>query len=184
MQMGRKRVFVVGMLWMAVWNVVCARSVNSTMLFVSRAMVGFGTSAVTPASNGILGAYFVSSKARNIAISIYGCTAPFAFGVSIFLGGLWVETLGWRWVFWMGAMISGALFAMAVFVLPRDTNLPNVHMSSFDWVGALLVTVAVVLFNFAIRYGASVNDINRRPLKRRREGRLPLLDKRTNLKSP
>ncbi|TPX38059.1 hypothetical protein SmJEL517_g00297 [Synchytrium microbalum] len=150
-QVGRKRVFVTGFVWMLIWSIVCAVAPNSIVLFVARAMQGVATAATVPAANGILGAYFVTPKARNIAISIYGCTAPASFAVAIFLGGiLVVSSVGWRFVFYVQAILSGILLLLGIFVLPADKAGMTFDMKSFDSVGAALITVTVILFNFAL----------------------------------
>ena len=78
---------------------------------------------------------------------------PIGFSLGLTLGGVFVDTIGWRWGFHIAAIINTAVFAVGLFGLPKlDDKQP--HMVSrlkndIDWVGITLGTASIALLSYS-----------------------------------
>ena len=84
---GRKKVFIVGMVWFGLWNLIGGFMKNGAALIVTRALTGMGASMTTPSGFGIIAAHF-DGKARAYAFATFSAGAPVGAAVGLILGGL------------------------------------------------------------------------------------------------
>ena len=112
---GRRKFFLIGMVLFTVASLGCAMAPNAGSLIALRALAGVGASAATP--NGIaivLDAFTLEERPKALGwFNLFGVGAP-AIGLAV--GGLMVDALGWRAVFWIYGAISVAATLLAVFV--------------------------------------------------------------------
>lgn len=77
------------------------------------------------------------------------------FALGLTLGGVFTESLGWRWGFYIAAIANMVVFAVACFGLPALQNL-NWHMakqqmqSNIDWVGGVLASAGLALLSYVL----------------------------------
>src|SRR5271168_2039969 len=83
---GRRRVFLLGVIWFAVASLVCAVAPTSGFLIAARALQGVGAALLTPGSLAILEASFVEDD-RAAAIGAWSGFAGIAIAIGPFLGG-------------------------------------------------------------------------------------------------
>src|SRR5215471_12838102 len=95
---GRRRVFVLGVIWFAVASVLCAAAVDVQMLIAARALEGIGGALLTPGSLAIIQASYVQED-RPKAVGAWSGLGGIAGAIGPFLGGWLVSAAGWRWVF-------------------------------------------------------------------------------------
>ncbi|RJQ73878.1 MFS transporter [Pseudonocardiaceae bacterium YIM PH 21723] len=128
---GRRRVFVLGALVLALGSVVSAVAPNVTVFVLGRIIQGMGSAAILAASLGLIGHEFPSGPERAHATGLWGA----AVGGGIFLGPLLTSLIGGDWSvsYWLIAVVSVALALWANAALvesrshtPRRVDLPGV----------------------------------------------------------
>ncbi|MDX6218389.1 MAG: hypothetical protein QOJ48_70, partial [Frankiales bacterium] len=118
---GRKRVFIVGVVWFALASLACGLAPNVEALIAARALQGVGGALLTPGSLALLQASF-RPEDRARAIGAWSGLAGIAGAVGPFLGGWLVEVASWRWIFLVNLPFAVAVVAMAVRHVPESLD--------------------------------------------------------------
>ncbi|KAF5345398.1 hypothetical protein D9756_010975 [Leucocoprinus leucothites] len=138
----------------AAFTVGCGFSNNVLTLIILRGMQGIGAAATIPASLGILAHAFPPSRARTLAFATFSAGAPVGAVFGNTMGGLLTEktTPTWRSTFFLFAGVNIICFVGGAFSIERDS--PNtVEDRRVDWVGAFMITAALVLILFVLGEG-------------------------------
>ena len=116
---GRRRMFVVGTSLFMLASLACGLATDVTALVAARAAQAVGAAVLTPASLSIVLGAFPASR-RAVAVSLWGAVGGLAAAVGPSLGSLLVDTMGWRWAFFIN--VPPALWAIwrARHRLPAD----------------------------------------------------------------
>src|SRR4051794_2597040 len=93
---GRRKVFVIGVVWFAVASLLCAVSPTGGFLVGARAIQGVGAALLTPGSLAIIEASF-RPEDRSAAIGAWSGLGGVATALGPFLGGWLVDAASWRW---------------------------------------------------------------------------------------
>ncbi|MBA3232857.1 MAG: MFS transporter, partial [Propionibacteriales bacterium] len=95
---GRRRVFVVGVIWFALASLACGIAWNAEALMAARVLQGVGAALLTPGSLAMIQVSFhPADRAR--AIGAWSGLGGIAAAIGPFVGGYLVEFASWRWVF-------------------------------------------------------------------------------------
>jgi EmrB/QacA subfamily drug resistance transporter len=146
---GRKKIFIIGMLVLAVSSLLCSISSSVYMLIASRAVEGFGSAMIFGTSVAILTSAFPASERGkvlgiNVAIVYLGAsTGPF-------LGGLITQYAGWRFIY-AGTMIYALLIAIVTLGKIKE-EWRCAEIGKFDIAGSFLYAVML----FSLMYGLSL----------------------------
>ncbi|WP_436757529.1 MFS transporter [Streptosporangium sp. V21-05] len=143
---GRRRIFLIGVVWFALASALCGLAPNVETLIAARALQGVGGALLTPGSLAIIQASF-DSEDRPRAIGAWSGLGGVAAAVGPLLGGWLVETAGWRWVFLINLPLAALVVAVAVRHVPESRN-PEAT-GRFDVLGAVLAALALA----GITYG-------------------------------
>ncbi|HTV92856.1 MAG TPA: MFS transporter [Verrucomicrobiae bacterium] len=145
-RLGRKRTFVVGCTLFAAGSVGCAFAWSIPSILAARVLQGMGGMLFAPASLAILGAHF-TGDARSRAVGTWSAFTALTSTLGPMLGGVLIDSLGWRSVFWINIPLAALVIAAALRHISesRDDNAP----SRLDWLGAGLATSGLA----AITYG-------------------------------
>jgi EmrB/QacA subfamily drug resistance transporter len=132
---GRKRVFLVGVVWFAVASLLCAIAPSGGALIVARAIQGVGAALLTPGSLAIIEASF-RPEDRGAAIGAWSGLGGVATAIGPFLGGWLVDAASWRWIFVINLPFAVAVVWVTVHHVPetRDADMPP----GIDFSGTLL----------------------------------------------
>ncbi|WP_269329264.1 MFS transporter [Kineosporia babensis] len=144
--LGRRRVFLLGMVLLGVSSLVGGLAQTAVVLLAARAAQGVATAMVTPAALSLLTTGFAEGPARDRALGLNGALMAGGFTSGAMLGGLLTDTLSWRWAFFLNVVVAVAVLAVAPRVLPRDQE--RVKGVRLDLPGALLVTGGLVALVF------------------------------------
>ena len=136
-RLGRRRVFVIGVVWFAVASVLCGMAADPTMLIAARLLQGVGGALLTPGSLAIIEAVFRPDD-RGRAIGAWSGLGSIAAAIGPFVGGLLIEYADWRWIFLVNAPIA-ALTVMAALRWVPETRAEK--QGPFDVVGAILAAM-------------------------------------------
>jgi EmrB/QacA subfamily drug resistance transporter len=144
---GRRKVFLIGVVWFAAASALCGAAQDVPMLIASRALQGVGGALLTPGSLAIIQASFASAD-RARAIGAWSGLGGVAAAIGPFLGGGLVESVGWRWVFLLNIPLA------AVVVLVTLRHVPESHderaHGRFDILGAFLAALSLFGITYAL----------------------------------
>ncbi len=135
-RLGRRRVYVAGLLLFTAASAACALAPTAGTLIAARAVQGIGAAIVTPLSLTILTAAWPAQR-RGTIVGIWGGIAGLAVAAGPLVGGAVVQGLNWHWIFWVNVPIGLAAAALSVVRL-TETRGPA---SRLDIPGVVLVTV-------------------------------------------
>ena len=144
---GRRRVFVVGVIWFAVASLCCGLARSADVLIVARALQGVGGALLMPGSLAMLQASF-GERDRGRAIGAWSGLGGVATAVGPFLGGWLVEVASWRWVFLVNLPLAVLVVWLAVRHVP-ETRDPQAR-GSVDAAGALLGAATLAALTYAL----------------------------------
>jgi EmrB/QacA subfamily drug resistance transporter len=147
---GRRRVFVLGVVWFAVASLLCGLAPNVETLVAARALQGVGGALLTPGSLAIISASFHGSD-RAAAIGAWSGLSGVAGAVGPFVGG-WLVEWSWRAVFLINLPLAVAVVWVAVRHVP-ETRDPEA-VPRLDWTGTGAVVVGLAGLTYALTAAA------------------------------
>ena len=121
-RLGRRRVFVIGVIWFALASALCGLAPDIGVLIAARALQGIGGALLTPGSLAIIQATFAAVD-RPRAIGAWSGLGGVAGAVGPFLGGWLIDSVGWRWIFLINLPLAAAVPA-ATLRHAKDQGLP------------------------------------------------------------
>jgi EmrB/QacA subfamily drug resistance transporter len=139
-RMGRRRIFVTGVVWFALSSALCGLSPDIGVLIAARALQGVGGALLTPGSLAIIQASFTSED-RPRAIGAWSGLGGVAGAAGPLLGGWLVGAAGWRWIFLINLPLAAVVVLVSLRHVP-ETRDPSAH-GRFDVTGALLAALAL-----------------------------------------
>jgi EmrB/QacA subfamily drug resistance transporter len=137
---GRRRVFLIGVIWFALASAVCGVAPDIAVLVVARGVQGIGGALLTPGSLAIIQSTFVPDD-RPRAIGAWSGLGGVAGAVGPFLGGLIVGSVGWRWIFLINLPLAAAVVAVGARHVPESRD-PDAR-GRFDIAGSALTALAL-----------------------------------------
>ena len=139
-RVGRRRVFTVGLAAFGVGSLMCALAPSIGWLVAARVVQALGGTMLNPVAMAIVAATFTEPAERARAIGVLGSMAGLSLALGPVLGGVLVDGIGWRSVFWVNLpIVVAALVCTALFV--PETRAPRARRP--DVVGQVLVIVAM-----------------------------------------
>jgi EmrB/QacA subfamily drug resistance transporter len=146
-QFGRKRFFLAGLAVFTGASALCGIAPSAGTLIAARGFQAIGGAILMPTSLALVLAAFPLQK-RAVAVTLWGAVGGLAAATGPSLGSLIIQTLGWRWAFYINLPIglAGLLAGRKVLVESRDTTARGWP----DFVGAVMLAVAVALLTFGI----------------------------------
>ncbi|MEU6659068.1 MFS transporter [Streptomyces sp. NPDC046821] len=139
--LGRRRVFMFGVLLFVLASFLGGLSQESWQLLAARSLQGVGGAIASPTALALISTTFREGPERNRAFGVFAAVSAGGSAIGLIMGGILVEWLDWRWVFFVNVPI-GILIALAT---PRYIRESERHPGHFDVFGALTATVGMVL---------------------------------------
>jgi EmrB/QacA subfamily drug resistance transporter len=150
---GRRRVFVIGVVWFAAASLLCGVALTVEQLVAARGLQGVGGALLTPGSLALIQSSFrLQDRAK--AIGLWSSLAGIAGLIGPFLGGLLVDAASWRLVFLINVPFALLIVAVAGRHVPESRD--PTHHGRFDYLGAVLGAVALGGVTYAL-IGAGEN---------------------------
>jgi len=141
---GRRAVLAIGLGVTAAGALTCAFAGTGTVLLVGRAVQGLGGALVTPAALALLTTTFTAMRPRRTAISAWTAAAAGGGALGFGAGGVLVDSLGWRPVFWLPAVVAVIVLAAVWWVVPAPLPVTT-SRRGFDPVGTAAAVAGLVL---------------------------------------
>ena len=148
-RLGRRRLFMAGIALFAGASFVCGVSSSEAMLLIARGFQGLGGALVSPAALSILLTTFAEGSERNRALAVWGAIAGAGGAIGLLLGGVIVQTIGWRWVFFLNVPIGATVLALAPRVL-RESRSESAARGGYDVEGAVTITLGTIALVFTL----------------------------------
>ncbi|HWM06959.1 MAG TPA: MFS transporter [Actinophytocola sp.] len=143
---GRRRVYLVGLVWFAVASLLCGLAPSLEWLIAGRALQGIGGALVVPGSLALIQSSFhPDDRAR--AIGWWSGMSGMAGAAGPMLGGALVDAAGWQWVFLINVPIAAVLALLLVARVPESRQ---VLTGRFDVAGAVLAAVGLGALAYAL----------------------------------
>jgi EmrB/QacA subfamily drug resistance transporter len=147
---GRRRVFVIGVVWFALASVLCGFAPDASFLIAARALQGVGAALLAPGSLAILEASFVPDD-RGRAIGAWSGLSGVASAVGPFLGGWLIQAVSWRLIFAINLPIAAVVVALAVRHVPESRD--PFATGRVDLVGGALVSLGLIGLTYGLIQG-------------------------------
>jgi EmrB/QacA subfamily drug resistance transporter len=121
--LGRRRIFVVGLVIFTASSLACGLADGATMLIAARVVQGLGAALMNPATLSIIVATF-PARQRGTAIGIWAGVSALALAIGPLLGGIITERISWNWIFFINIPVGvlGIVAALLFIDESRDTS--------------------------------------------------------------
>src|SRR6266550_97648 len=147
-RLGRRRLFVAGIVVFSGASLICGLSQSEGMLLVARGLQGLGGAMVSPAALSIILTTFAEGSERNRALAVWGAIAGAGGAVGLLLGGAIVQVLSWRWVFFVNVPIGAAVLVLAPRIVPESRG--EGARGGYDVGGATAITLGTMALVFTL----------------------------------
>jgi EmrB/QacA subfamily drug resistance transporter len=146
--LGRRRVFMAGLMLVAVASLAAGFAATEAQLIAARAAQGLGAAIISPAALSIVTTIFSDGAERNKALGVWGAVAGSGGAAGVLLGGILTDGLGWEWVLWVNVPVSLIAFALTPRLIAESRASDEAR--AFDVAGAVTVTAALSLLVYAV----------------------------------
>lgn len=144
-RLGRRRVFVIGVVGFALASVLCALAPTIEVLIVARGLQGVGAALLTPGSLAIISASFGPDD-RGPAIGLWSGLAGVTTAIGPLAGGWLVDTTGWRGIFWINIPLAAVVVWIAVRHVPETSG----AQERIDYGGAALTAAGLAALTYGL----------------------------------
>ena len=146
--LGRRRVFMAGLLVVAVASLAAGFAATQGQLIAARAAQGLGAAIISPSALSIVTGMFQDGAERNKALGAWGAVAGSAGAVGVLLGGILTQGLGWEWVLWVNVPVALIALAFTPGLIPESRS--ESATRHFDAAGAASVTAGLSVLAYAL----------------------------------
>jgi MFS family permease len=152
---GSRGMYLMGSLLQSIFTMACGLSRSGGELIIFRGLAGIATSLCLPSAVSIITSTFSEGKKRNVAFASMGAGQPLGFSIGLTLGGVLADSIGWRWGFYIAAILNAAIFVMALWALPRNKEEQRPVtwrriVNDIDWVGAIIASISLALLSYVL----------------------------------
>jgi EmrB/QacA subfamily drug resistance transporter len=146
-RLGRRRVFAIGISVFAVGSLGCAAAPGPGFLIATRALQGLGGALLVPQSLAIISATF-PREVRGKAIGLWAGASAITTALGPPLGGFLIDSLGWRWAFWINLPLSAGALWLTLRHVPESRD--ETATGPLDWIGGSLAVIAFGMLTFGL----------------------------------
>ncbi len=146
--LGRRRLFMAGVVLFAGASMLNGLSQSSTMLILGRGLQGLGGALVSPAALSIIMTTFQDNHERTRALGVWSAIAAGGAAFGLLLGGVLTDLVSWRWNFFVNVPVGIATVFLALRFVPESRA--DLGHRRFDALGATTVTAGLLAVVFGI----------------------------------
>jgi EmrB/QacA subfamily drug resistance transporter len=151
-RIGRRKVFQAGLVLFSIGSLLCAVAPSLGALIAARIVQAIGGSMLNPVAMSIIRNVFEDPRERARAIGVWGGVAGLSFALGPIIGGVLVDSAGWRWVFLVNLPIGALALLLTARFVPESRA---ARARRLDPVGQLLVIATLAACTYAIIEGHS-----------------------------
>src|SRR5437763_3394088 len=146
--LGRRRLFVAGLVLFTVSSLLDGLAWSEGSLIGFRALQGLGAAMLAPAALSILTTTFREGRERNVALGIWGAASGSGGAAGVLLGGALTSALNWSWIFYINIPVGALVLGVSPWLL-RESRAELEHRH-FDVAGAASITGGLMLLVYAM----------------------------------
>jgi EmrB/QacA subfamily drug resistance transporter len=146
-RLGRRRVFLAGVVVFALASAACALSRDVHQLIAARAVQGLGGALLVPGSLALISATFPEQE-RGRAFGTWAGASGITSALGPLVGGWLIDTVSWAWAFGVNLPVAAVVLWITASRVPADAAAPG-SVTALDWRGALLATLGLAGLVFA-----------------------------------
>jgi EmrB/QacA subfamily drug resistance transporter len=145
--LGRRRIFIVGLVVFTLASLLCGMATSAGMLIGARVLQGVGSALMNPATLSIITATF-PARQRGMAIGIWAGVAAMALAIGPLVGGLITQHIGWNWIFFINVPVG--ILAIIVTRLVVSESRDTSAVQRLDFPGLLTSGIGLFALTFAL----------------------------------
>ncbi len=145
---GRKRVFLTGLVMFTAASVLCGVSQSQTMLIGARLLQGVGGAVASSVILAIIVTEFPKRAEQAKAMGMYAFVSAGGGSIGLLAGGALTQSLSWHWIFFVNVPIGVLAFVLGSMLIVENEGIGLA--GGVDVLGSILVTAATMLGAFAI----------------------------------
>jgi EmrB/QacA subfamily drug resistance transporter len=146
-RIGRKRIFRAGLVVFSLGSLFCGLAPTLGWLIAARVLQAVGGSMLNPVAMSIIRNVFDDPRERAQAIGAWGAVFGLSMALGPVVGGALVDSVGWRWVFFVNVPIGVIAFVLTTLYVPRSRA---AHARRLDPLGQVLVIASLASLTYAI----------------------------------
>ncbi|KAL9616112.1 MAG: hypothetical protein Q9160_008983 [Pyrenula sp. 1 TL-2023] len=151
---GAKLMWVTGSFLFIVFTLAVGFAQTGIQIILFRTFLGVAISMCLPTAVSLITNTFPRGTWRNVAFAMNGMGQPLGYALGLVLGGIFTDTIGWRWAFYMMAMVNFCLSMASIWSLPAVRHHAEkkwIHrLADIDWLGAFILSVALGLLLYVL----------------------------------
>lgn len=151
---GNRHINLTGCLIVAGFMTACGLARTGIELILFRAFQGIALSLCLPTSVAIVASAVPSGRKRNIGFACLGLVQCAGFSVGLVLAGVLLDTIGWRFGFYLCGGLTFLLFIVSIWALPSDKVVEGAKLgrlwTKIDWIGATMACTCLSLFSYVL----------------------------------
>jgi EmrB/QacA subfamily drug resistance transporter len=151
---GRRLVLLIGIAIFTAASIICALAPGITILTAARLLQGIGAALMIPQSLAIITASFPKTV-RGSAIGLWAGASAITTALGPLLGGVLIDSLGWRAAFWINLPVAGAAIWLTLSHVPESRN--EAETGGLDWLGGLLAVIALGALTQGLSFASAGN---------------------------
>lgn len=153
---GTKIMWLTGTYLYIAFTLAVGFSRSGIQIIMFRTFQGASIAMSLPTTVSLITNTFCKGSWRNTAFAIVGIGSPLGFALGLVLGGIFVDTIGWRWAYYITAVINFLISTSAVWLLPTihhanhsDSRIRRLSRD-IDWVGAIIISAGLGLLLYIL----------------------------------
>ena len=146
--LGRRRVFLMGLLLFTVASLASGLAWSSHALIVSRAAQGFGAALLLPSALAIITTNY-SGAQRTAALAVWGAIGSAGVAFGVLLGGIITTAFGWEWIFFINVPIGIVVAVGAVRLVPAEGSVTSTGLK-LDVLGAIALLAGLMTLVYGV----------------------------------
>jgi EmrB/QacA subfamily drug resistance transporter len=148
---GKRRMFMAGIAIFATASLFGGLAQSEIWLIITRACQGVGAAIAGPTALSLIATNFPEGPPRNRAMGVYAAMSAGGGAVGLLLGGILVDLVSWRWIFFVNVPIAAVVLLLA----PRALNESETTSGSLDLPGAITATAGMLSLVFGLSNAAT-----------------------------
>ncbi len=149
--LGRRRIFIFGILLFSLASLLGGFATDQAWLLGARVLQGIGGAFAAPTALSLIAVTFPEGPPRNRAMGVYAAMSVAGGAVGLIAGGLLVQYLNWRWVFFVNVPIGLVL----AFLAPRVLGESERRRGAFDLPGAITGSLGLASLVYGLSSAAT-----------------------------
>jgi MFS family permease len=157
--LGPRPIWILGSSLYALFTLACGLSRTGIQLMIFIALLGICIAMCLPTSTSLTTTAFARGSRRNICVACIGMGRPLGYSIGLILGKVFVDTIGWRYGYFISAILNVSLVTLAMFRLPRNTlqlrgtsgaTVRHKSIHDIDWIGAGFLGISMGIVSYVL----------------------------------